>query len=60
MDMSKKEIENRGIRILDEMNKLNGPIDKKRQTNANKIEMRRRLLDCEGSVRSLIFDLIRE
>ena len=57
MDMSKREIEERSGEILGEMNILNDLMEKKRQTKTDKIEMRRRLNDCESSFRHLLFEL---
>ena len=60
MDVSKREVEERGMKILNEFDKISELMDKKRQSKADKIEMRRRLNDCMGSFHLLIFDLATE
>ena len=54
---SEKEIAKRGLKILGEINKLSDLMEKKRYSKTDKIEMRRRLNNCEGLFRSLLFYL---
>ena len=58
MDISKREIEERGKRILNEVNRIHDLMEKERRTREEKIEMKERLNGCIDSFSLLLFDLI--
>ena len=60
MDISKKAIEEKGKRILTELNRIYELVEKERQTREKKIEMKKRLNGCMDSFRLLLFDLTTE
>ena len=57
MDISKREIEERGERILNEVNRIHDLMGKERRTREEKIEIKKRLNGCVDSFRLLLFDL---
>ena len=57
MDISKKTIEEKGKRILTELNRIHELMEKGRQTRGEKVEMKNRLNGCMDSFRLLLFDL---
>ena len=56
-DISKREIEERGERILNELNRIQDLMGKGRRTYEEKIEVKKRLDGCSDSFRRLLFDL---
>lgn len=60
MNISKKEIEERGYEILDELNVLIELENEKREVKGFKREAVKRLNNCESMFRGLLFDLIEE
>ena len=57
MDISKREIEERGKRILNELSRIRDLMDKGQRTYEEKIKMKKQLDGCSDSFRRLLFDL---
>ena len=58
--MNKKETEESGEKILGKFSMMNDLIEKGKiwHVKDDEIEMKRLIIDCEGSLRLLLFDLV--